>query len=438
MKKPEHQDEIISLIDDYLSRLFFLCRSITGNQNRQTLKILQEVIPLTIVEVPTGTKSYDWTVPQEWNIQDAYISNKFGKKIVEFSKNNLHVVSYSTPVNSTLSWAELKPHLHYHPVLADAIPYRTSYYQKNWGFCLTQNQYALLQKDGGPFRVVIDSTLHDGSLTFGELLLPGRSKQEILLSCYICHPSMANDSLSGVLLCAFLARSLMKTKDRYYSYRIVFVPETIGAIVYCAKNEKAMKSIDTGLVITTVGGPGKFGYKKSYESNHCINRLIEEVFFEKKTNFITYPFDIHGSDERQYSSLGFRINTGTITRDKYYEYAQYHSSLDDLAFVNASHIYEALTIYKELINKLDSRKIYKSTNFNCEVMLSKHGLYPTTGGAQNPTFNGRSELDIILWILFLSDGRKSVDDISLEIGVDSCVITALSEKLSLKGALQIV
>jgi aminopeptidase-like protein/spore coat polysaccharide biosynthesis protein SpsF (cytidylyltransferase family) len=432
-----HGDAIAEL-DSYLQRLFPLCRSITGNPNRETLRILQELIPLTIYEVPSGTAVYDWTIPDEWNIQDAYIADATGQRIIDFQASNLHVVSYSTPVHSNFTWQALQSHLHCHPTLPEAIPYRTSYYQRDWGFCVTHAQYRGLEQHGGPFEIVIDATLEPGSLTYGELLLPGQSKQKILLSCYICHPSMANDSLSGVLLTAFLARELMARANRRYSYRIVFVPETIGAIAYCANNEKAMKQIDLGLVITTVGGPGKFGYKQSYNPDHAINRLIEEVFNEAEEDFITYPFDIHGSDERQYSSQGFRINVATISRDRYYEYPQYHSSLDNLELVTAKQIQETLILYRLLLNKLEARRIYRNCIPHCEVMLSRHDLYPVTGGAQRPELGGQSELDLILWLLFLCDGKLDIVTIACRLDVSEDVLINIADKLVGKGVLETV
>lgn len=427
--------ELLAEIDAYLKRLFPICRSITGNGNRETLRILQELIPLTVHEVPTGAIVYDWTIPDEWNIRDAWIAAPDGRRIVDFNASNLHVVSYSEPVRGNFTWAELQAHLHTHPTLPEAIPYRTSYYKRDWGFCLTHAEYRELEQHGGPFDVVIDATLQPGSLTYGELLLPGRSSQEILLSCYICHPSMANDSLSGVLLTAFLARDLMASADRYYTYRIAFVPETIGAIAYCAHNEAAMQKIDTGLVITTVGGPGKFGYKQSFDPDHAINRLIEEVFSDAGEDFITYPFDIHGSDERQYSSQGFRINAATISRDRYYEYPQYHSSLDNLEFVNATQLQKTLALYIQLIDRLETRRIYQSRIPNCEVMLSRHNLYPATGGAQLPEFGGRSELDLILWLLFLCDGRRDLEGIAKQLNVSLDTLQPIIEQMCQRDVL---
>lgn len=422
-------------IDAYLRRLFPICRSITGNGNRETLRILQELIPLMVHEVSSGTPAYDWTIPDEWNISDAWIATPDGRRVINFNASNLHVVSYSEPVCGKFTWSELQTRLHTHPTLHEAIPYRTSYYKRDWGFCLTHAQYHQLERHGGPFEVVIDTTLKHGSLTYGELLLHGQSKQEILLSCYICHPSMANDSLSGVLLTAFLARELMSRPDRHYSYRIVFVPETIGAIAYCARNETAMQKIDTGLVITTVGGPGKFGYKQSFDPDHAINRLIEDVFSETGMDYLTYPFDIHGSDERQYSSQCFRINAATICRDRYYEYPQYHSSLDNLELVTAAQIQETLALYIKLIDKLEARRIYRNRIPNCEVMLSKHDLYPKTGGAQLPELGGRSELDLILWLLFLCDGRRDLASIAKQLNVSLDTLQPIIEQMCKRDVL---
>jgi aminopeptidase-like protein/spore coat polysaccharide biosynthesis protein SpsF (cytidylyltransferase family) len=432
------QSDVCHEIADYLQRLFPLCRSITGDPNRESLRTLQEIIPLTLDEVPSGTAVYDWTIPDEWNIRDAWIADSSGRRIVDFRNSNLHVVSYSEPVNAVMDWAGLQARLHRHPQFADAIPYRTSYYKRDWGFCVTHAQFAEMEKLGGPFTVVIDSELNPGSLTYGEYRVPGRSAREVLISCYICHPSMANDSLSGVLLTAFLARHIASIKDRHWSYRIVFVPETIGAITYCARNELAMKQIDLGLVITTVGGPGKFGYKRSFDSSHPINAMIEEVFRETGTGFITYPFDIHGSDERQYSSQGFRINTATICRDRYYEYAYYHSSLDDLAFVTAAQIAETLDLYIRLIEKIEARRVYRNRIPHGEVMLSRHGLYPATGGAQRPELGGRSELDLILWLLFLCDGRQDIASVAATLGVSSEILMSIADRLVAKDVLELV
>ena len=428
--------DVTEEIDQYLKQLFPLCRSLAGEQNRQTLHIIQEIVTLTIQEVPSGTKVFDWVIPDEWTVRDAWIADKTGKRIVDFKANNLHLVSHSIPVDSRMHWEELKPHIHKHPQLPDAIPYRTSYYQRNWGFCVTDAQYQQLANHTEPLIVMVDTDLKPGSLSYGEYLLPGDSKQEILISCYICHPSMANDSLSGVLLTAFLARQLARTKQRKWSYRFIFVPETIGAIAYCAINKEIMKAIDIGLVITTVGGPGPYGYKQSYDHSHPINKLIEEVLNESGENFLTYPFDIHGSDERQYSSQGFRINTATICRDRYYEYPFYHTSLDNLEYVTASQINETLIIYCQLIQKLELRCIYRNCIPYCEVMLSKHNLYPATGGSQRPELESKSDLDIILWLLHYCDGKEDITSIASRIGLQEKDLKQILDLLVSKNILE--
>ena len=402
--------------DAYLARLFPLCRSLTGEGNRQTLRVLNEIVPIQKSEVRSGTCVYDWVIPDEWNIRDAWIATTDGRRLVDFQESNLHVVSHSEPIRRRMEWRELEPHIHTHQTLPEAIPYRMTYYRRDWGFCVTRAQYDELVRLNGPFEVVIDSDLGPGSLTYAECLLPGRSAREVLLSCYTCHPSMANDSLSGVLLTAFLARHLNGLKDRRWSYRIVFVPETLGAIAYCAANETVMKQIDMGLVITTVGGPGPMGYKQSWNPSHPINRLIEEVFHDTGLPYKTYPFDIHGSDERQYSSQGFRINCATICKDRYYEYPEYHTSFDNLEFVTGARIAETYALYVRLIEKIESRRVYRNSIRHGEVMLSKHGLYPTMGGEQRHEHekDERSVLDLVLWLLFECDGRKSLEDISIE------------------------
>ena len=404
-------------MDLFLKRLFPVCRSITGKGNRKTLKILQEIIPLEIKEYPSGTPVYDWVIPKEWNIRDAFIKDENGSRIVDFHQSNLHVISYSLPIKKKISFEDLKQKIHYLEDLPKAIPYRTTYYHENWGFCVTKAQLDKLANAVGELEVCIDSSLDEnGSLTVGELLIPGRTSKEILISTYFCHPSLANDNLSGTIMTAFLARELLMKADLNYSYRIIFVPETIGAIAYCAMNESVMKNIDQALVVTGVAGPGKFGYKQCYEIDHPINYYIEEVFQENSIDFVTYPFDIHGSDERQYSSQGFRINTASLTKDKYYEYEYYHSSLDDLEFVDSEYMAKTLDLHVQLLDKLDRNILFKNKVDHCEVMLSKHDIYPKTGGDLLPA-GKMSALDIRLWLLFLCDGKTFLHEVSKRLKV---------------------
>ena len=430
------QTDIAALFDLWMRRLFPITRSLTGEGNRETLRLLQELVPLTIHEVPSGTPVYDWTVPDEWNIADAWIKDRTGRRIVDFRRSNLHVVSYSEPVRGSMDWNTLKSHLYVHADLPDAIPYRTTYYCRTWGFCVTHAQYREMEADDGPFEVCIDAMLEPGSLTYGELLIPGRSTREILLSCYICHPSMANDSLSGVVLTVFLARHLATLPDRHWSYRVVFVPETIGALAYCARNEAAMQAIDMGLVITTAGGPGSFGYKQTWNPEHALNALIEEVFEEAGVDYVMYPFDIHGSDERQYSSQAFRINVATLCRDRYYQYPEYHTSLDDLTFVTGRQMAETFDLYRELLAKIEGQRVYRSRTTHGEVMLSRHGLYPKEGGIQRPELGGRSELDLTLWLLFLCDGQKPLRQIASSLQVPEEALAPVVARLCAADVLE--
>lgn len=428
--------DLLKEIDKYLHRLFDIGRSLTGDGNRETLEILQKIVPIELKAYNSGKTVYDWTIPDEWNANDAWIKNADGKKIVDFSKSKIHLVGYSHSINKKLTFEQLKPHLHLHSKIPDAIPYRTSYYVKNWGFCVTKQQYNELSNSEGELHVCIDSEFNsNGSLNFGELLIPGKSKKEILISTYICHPSQANDNLSGFLLSAFLARKIIENKINNYSYRFVWVPETIGAIAYCESNESILKKINLGLVVTTVGGPGKFGYKQSLDSNHRINCIIEEVFKENLIDYIVYPFDINGSDERQYSSQGFGINMATISKDKYYEYDYYHSSKDDLSYVKPEFISESLDLYYQVLLKLNNEIYYKNLRPNCEPMLSKYDLYPEMGASRLPISNKYEELDVLRWILLLSDGNTSLGEISRKIDVDQSVLLQIAEELVRKKIL---
>lgn len=428
---------LASEIDNYLHRLYPITRSLTGNGNRETLSILREIIPIVIKEYPSGGKVYDWTIPDEWNINDAWIKDDEGNRIVDFNESNIHVVGYSEPINKKMTFDELRLNLHYLEDLPEAIPYRTTYYNRDWGFCVNKAQYEKLQNIEGKIEVCIDSEFtSDGSLTIGELVIAGKTAEERLVSTYICHPSLANDNLSGLILTAFLARSLLDGEVPNYTWRFIFIPETIGAISYCANNEDSMKAIKSGFVITTVGGPGKFGYKQSYDATNSINHIIRDVFDHSEVEYITYPFDIHGSDERQYSSLGFRINVASITRDKYHEYPYYHNSLDNLDFVNGKQIAETMKHYIKAVEYMNMDIIYKNCNPNCEVMLSKHDLYPSTGGAQIPKANDRSELDLRLWLLWHCDGKKSLAEIACALNVKIDVLYQSAQVLEQKEILQ--
>jgi len=409
---------VISIIDDLLKRLFPISRSITGSGSLETLKIINELIPIDIRSYKSGDNVYDWVIPDEWSINDAWIKNIDGEKIIKYSDSNLHIVNYSKAVDLYLSFEDLKKKLHYHDNFSNAIPYRTTYYNDDWGFCITKEQYDRLSKIKGDLHVYIDSNFNsNGSMDIGELVIKGKSDKEFLISTYICHPSMANDNLSAVILTSLLSKYIIDKVQLNYTYRVIFVPETIGAIAYCAKNENIMKNIDAGLVVATVGGQGNLGYKQCFDKEHDLNYIVADVLRQYDNNFHTYPFDIHGSDERQYSSIGFRINTATITKDKYYEYDYYHTSLDNLDFVNAEQVYLSLECYIDVIDRVDHNIFFKSTNPDCEPMLSKHNLYPKTGAAQLPKNNKYNALDMHLWLLFYCDGSKNIEYISRKLGI---------------------
>ncbi len=425
-------------INELLKKLFPIPRSITGEGTRKTLKILQGLVPeLNIVEYPSGENVYDWVIPPEWEIKEAWIKNSKGEVILDYKNNPLHVVFYSQPVHKILSFSELQKHLYYLPNLKEAIPYRTFYYTQNWGFCLSYNHLKKYFREDENYEVFIDATFKKGSLSIGEVLIKGKSKKEYLISTYICHPNLANDNLSGIITTVFIARELLKHQKRLnYSYRIIFVPETIGAISYCAHNEKEMKNIDMGLVITTCGGPGKFGYKMSFDEKDEINQMVEDVFADLGINdFIKYPFSLAGSDERQYSSQAFRINCITITKDKYYEYPYYHTSLDDLNFVRAEFINQSLNLYLHLIlNYLDKNIFYEATKKHCEVFLSKYDLYPKLGGAFLPESRLKRH-EIALYLMFYCDGNTSLYNISKKLKINLQDIYEIAVELENKGLL---
>ncbi len=416
-------------LQKYLRLLFPIARSITGKNNRLTLTILNRITPIKIKSIRSGKKIYDWTVPPEWELKSGWIRDEKNNKIIDYKDNNLHVVNYSQSINKWILWKDLKKKIFKHNKLKKAIPYRTTYYNKNWGFCVNWDQYELLKKNKKKFFVKIDSKFKkDGQLNYGEAIIKGKFKKEILISTYLCHPSMANDNLSGVLLTAFLAKYLRNKINLKWTYRIIIVPETIGAIGYLKENEKILKNIDFGINICNCGGRGKFGYKQSLDKNHFINNLTEKTLKEKVKKFIKYPFDINGSDERQFSSPGFRINVISITKDKYYEYPQYHSSLDNLDFVKPENLAKSLNVYKKLINNLENLDIYIRNQEHGEIMLSKHKFDRSHGGQYLPN-KFKNKIDIILWILFYIDGKIDNETIRKKLNLKKKIFNNLIKEL---------
>ena len=354
-------------------RLFNICRSITGNGVRQTLDILREFIPLTVHEVPSGIRVFDWEIPKEWNIKSAWILDSKGNTIIDFANNNLHVVGYSIPINTRISLSKLQKHLYSIPEHPDAIPYVTSYYKEQWGFCIADRARKNLKED--TYHVNINSELKNGSLTYGELILPGKSEKEVLLSTYICHPSMANDNLSGLVVTTELANWLMSTPRRY-TYRIIFIPETIGSLAYLSRNLDAMKkNIVAGFNITCVGDDREYSYLPSRNGNTRADRVALRVLKKRHPSFVRHSFLDRGSDERQYCSPGIDLPVVSVMRSKYGTYPEYHTSLDNLQFITPSGLQGSFDVLKECIEWIEHNHAYRAVYLG-EPQLGKRGLYP--------------------------------------------------------------
>ncbi len=393
-------DEIFA----FAARIFPICRSITGDGVRQTLREIATHLPLEVHEVPTGTEVFDWTIPREWNIRDAYIKNGAGEKILDFAQSNLHVVSYSVPVRRRVSLAELKEHIHTLPEQPDLIPYRTSYYADDWAFCMTHRQFQGLAEDA--YDVVIDSSLKSGSLTYAEYLHKGEVDEEFLLSAHVCHPSLANDNCSGIALLTHLARRMAGVRTRY-SYRFLFAPGTIGAIAWLAANEARSGRIKHGLVVSMVGDGGGPTYKKSRRGDVAIDRAMEHVLRHSGAASAIEDFSPYGYDERQYCSPGFNLPVGLFQRSKYGTIRQYHTSADNLSFIKPEHLFESYNAIVKAIFVVENDAVYRNMAPKCEPQLGKRGLYRRVGGE-----NIAAENMAMLWVLNLSDGDHSLLDIA--------------------------
>jgi len=405
-----------------VKRLFPICRSITGNGIRETLKIIQEHIPIKIHEVPTGTKVFDWTVPKEWNIKDAYVKDKDGNKIIDFKKNNLHVVGYSAPVNKTVTLSELQEHLYSLPDQPEAIPYITSYYKERWGFCIAHKDRGQLKE--GKYNVFIDSELKDGSLTYGELIIPGESKNEVFFSTYVCHPSMANNELSGPAVTTFLTKWIL-SKRRRNTYRIIFIPETIGSITYLSKNLDAMKkNVVAGFNVSCVGDNKVYSYLPTRSGSTYADKVALNILSFKHPDFIRWSFLDRGSDERQYNAPGVDLPVCCVIRSKYGTYSEYHTSLDNLDFVSPEGLAGTYDVLKECVKLIEENRIYK---INClgEPQLGKRGLYPTIS-----TKSSGDEVRSIMDFIAYADGENDLIDISNKINVPVWELYPLIEKLS--------
>jgi aminopeptidase-like protein len=411
-----------------ISDLFPICRSITGEGIRATLRALQKRIPLTIQEVPSGTQVFDWTVPLEWNIHDAYIKDLQGNRIIDFRKSNLHVVSYSQPVNRRVSLDELKTHLHSLPDHPTWVPYRTSYYKDSWGFCLSHNELRNL-KDA-EYEVRIDASLTQGVLLYGEYFVPGQVREEVLFSTHICHPSLCNDNLSGIAVATFLA-DWVSSKPRRYSYRFLFIPGTIGSITWLSQNRHQASHIKHGLVLTGVGDPGPFTYKRSRRGDSEIDRIMANLLRHSGRPYSVVDFIPYGYDERQYCSPGFNLPVGCFSRTPHSQYPEYHTSGDNLDFVKAESLEESLEQCRIAVETLERNRVYINKNPHCEPQLGKRGLYRAIGGQA-----GEKSMEMaLLWVLSFSDGCHSLLEIAERSDIRFDFLAVAAEKLTEQGLL---
>ncbi len=407
--------------------LFPICRSLTGNGVRETLAYIGRIVPeLTVHEVPSGTPAFDWTVPDEWNIRRAYIEDESGNRIVDFAHSNLHVLGYSTPVDEWMTLAELQPHLHSLPEQPDAIPYVTSYYARRWGFCLAHSVREKLSD--GRYHVLIDSTLEPGSLTYGEVLLPGTGEREILLSTYICHPSLANNELSGPVVTTALARWIAALPERRYSYRILFIPETIGSIVYISRHlEELRRKTDAGYVLTCIGDDRAYSLLRSRHGDTLADRAAKLVLRRHAPDHVDYSYLDRGSDERQYCSPGVDLPVASIMRTRYQSYPEYHTSLDDLSLVTPSGLAGGFSVVQQVLKLLEGNRVYRAVH-PCEPQLGKRGLYPTlsTRGAGNTV---RSMTNLLAY----ADGTKDLVEIAEVVGLSADEALETASKLLKAG-----
>ena len=409
--------------------LFPICRSLTGDGVRSTLGYLQQLLPsLKLFEIPSGTRAFDWEVPREWMIRDAYIADVEGNRLVDFKTNNLHVVGYSMPVDAVLSKAEMDEHLFSLPDLPNAIPYVTSYYRETWGFCLTHDQRAKL--GDGPFHVFIDSEHKVGSLTYGELVIPGDTSDEILLSTYVCHPSMANNELSGPVVATALARWILGLEDRHYTYRIVMVPETIGSVVYLSLHLRHLQEhLKAGWVLTCIGDDRAYSYLPSPSGATFVDRVSKKVMSKLNHRFDEYSFLDRGSDERQYCSPGVDLPVVSLMRSKYGTYPEYHTSLDGLSLVTPSGLQGGLDMMKAVIDELEGIPRWRSTVLG-EPQMGKRDLYPTTS-----TSTSGHEVYDMMNVLAFCDGTHDTEDLASICGISESQTNEIVSKLLAAGVL---
>lgn len=408
--------------------LYPICRSITGNGVRQTLSILSRHVPLSVVEVPSGAPALDWTVPKEWNIRDAWIADATGRRVVDFRESNLHVVNYSIPVRARLTLEDLRPRLHTLPDRPDWVPYRTTYYREDWGFCLSHRQLESLPE--GEYEVCIDSTLEPGHLTYGELVLPGDSEQEILLSTHVCHPSLCDDNLSAIAVSVFLARELMSRPRRRHTFRFLYAPGTIGALAWLERNRERASRIRHGLTLVCLGDSHPFTYKRTLGGGAEVDRAVAHVLRHSGLPHQVIDFFPYGYDERQYNSPGFRLPVGSLMRGRHGQFPQYHTSADDPGFVQADRLAESLDVCRRVADLLEGNRTYRNLAPFGEPQLGRRGLYRAMGGTEIPGL----EL-ALLWVLTLSDGRNSLLDVAERSGTPFATLRRAADMLLESGLL---
>jgi aminopeptidase-like protein len=407
-----------SEIYELLRQLYPICRSISGDGVRQTFDLLTRVLQLEVTEVPTGTAAFDWTVPREWNIRDAWITDADGTRVVDFRTSNLHVLGYSVPIRTRLTMAELRDHLFTHPTRPDWIPFRTSYYNENWGFCVSQQQLDALTD--GEYDVCIDSTLADGSITYAEAVVPGEVEDEVLISTYSCHPSLANDNTSGIALVAVLGKYLSDMRLRY-TYRLLFSPGSIGPISWLAANEKRLDRIKHGLVASCVGDPGRPSYKRSRRQVAEIDRAVANALRDHGEHELR-DFVPLGGDERQFCSPGIDLPVGALSRTPADEFPEYHSSADNLDLVRPEALGDSFVLYLNVLDRLESNGRYENLNPKGEPQLGKRGLYRSIGGGSNREA-------ALLWTLNLSDGSNDLIAISDRSGLPFRAVSEAADAL---------
>ena len=422
-------EELGKELHNFIVKLYPICRSITGEGVRETLRVIRKRIPLEIHEVPSGTQVFDWTVPLEWNVSDAYVMNREGKRVIDFKAHNLHLMSYSLPIREKMSLADLRPHLFTLPEYPEWIPYRTSYYKENWGFCLRHLDFERLSDD--EYDVVIDSSLQPGSLTYGEFYVRGETSDEILISCHVCHPSMCNDNLSGITVAVKLAETMV-TRSRRYSYRFLFIPGTIGSITWLAQNEQVVSRIKHGLVLTGVGDAGNITYKKSRQGNAEIDRTMAHVLRHSGKSSTIIDFFPYGYDERQYCSPGFDLPVGCFMRAPHGQYPEYHSSADNLDFVKTDSLAQSYAQCLEVCELLEGNRTYMNQNPKCEPQLGRRGLYRAVAGQQEKQW---TEL-ALFWVLNASDGNHTLLDIAERADLPFGKIQSAAEALLEVGLLK--